>query len=82
MKERILKNWHIQRVIYLLIGVFISGYAITNKEWMGLLPGIYFASMAIFHFGCATGGCYVPVSKTREPNGETTEPIFEEIKKK
>jgi hypothetical protein len=80
MKERILYNWHSVRVVYLVIGVLISVYAIVTKEWTGFLPGAYFMSMAVFHFGCATGGCYVAPIKNAENKTGSTEPAFEEIK--
>ncbi len=63
MKEKILHNWHTNRFVYFFIGLTISVYSVINKEWTGLLPGGYFMAMAIFHFGCATGGCYVPSVK-------------------
>lgn len=80
IKERVFRNWHAIRFVYLAIGLGISVYSIINKEWTGLLPGIYFASMAIFHFGCATGGCYIPTTKARPGPTEVGEPHFEEIK--
>jgi hypothetical protein len=80
MKERILYNWHTVRVVYLLIGLLFAGYSIVIKEWTGLLPAGYFMSMAIFHFGCATGGCYVPSVKRKDSTADLAEPAFEEIK--
>ena len=80
MKERVLYNWHTVRAVYLAIGVLFSIYFIVTKEWTGLLPGGYFMSMAVFHFGCATGGCYVAPIKRADNKTETTEPVFEEIK--
>jgi len=77
MKERVLYNWHAVRVVYLLIGVLFSVYSIVNKELTGLLPGGYFILMAVFHFGCATGGCYLPAIKQNKTKSEETE--FEEI---
>lgn len=80
MKERILYNWHGVRVVYLVIGLLITVYAAVTKEWTGFLPGAYFMSMAVFHFGCATGGCYVAPMKDAEKKTASTEPVFEEIK--
>ncbi len=80
MKERILYNWHSVRVVYLVIGLLITVYAAVTKEWTGLLPGAYFLSMAVFHFGCATGGCYVAPMKNAAKKTASTEPVFEEIK--
>lgn len=80
MKERIFSNWHAIRFVYLAIGLGISGYSIIYSGWTGLLPGMYFASMAVFHFGCATGGCYIPTSKARPELSGIAETEFEEIK--
>lgn len=80
MKERILQNWHVYRIIYLAIGLFFCVYAMVNKDWTASLPGIYFASMAIFHFGCAAGRCYVAPIKKPMHAVEKTEADFEEIK--
>ena len=69
MKEKILYNWHTVRLVYLVIGVLISVYALVTREWTGFLPGGYFMLMAVFHFGCATGGCYVaPIKQTEKKN--------------
>ncbi len=80
MKERVLYNWHSVRVVYLVIGLLITIYAVVTKEWTGFLPGAYFMSMAVFHFGCATGGCYVAPIKKAEKKTGSPEPVFEEIK--
>ncbi len=58
MKERILKGWNIQRGIYLLMGGIITYQSAINSEWVGVILGSYFASMAIFRIGCAGGNCY------------------------
>ena len=80
MKEKILYNWHTVRLVYLVIGVLISVYALVTREWTGFLPGGYFMLMAVFHFGCATGGCYVAPIKQAEKKAETTVQVFEERK--
>ena len=59
MKQKTVNNWHTVRVVYPVIGLLILSYALITKEWTGFLPGGYFISMAVFHFCCATGGCYV-----------------------
>lgn len=58
MKERIFSNWNIRRVLYLGMGLAVIIQGIHDKEWFWLLPGIYFASMGLFGFGCAAGNCY------------------------
>jgi len=82
MKERIFTNWHTQRFIYLSIGLFFTVYAVIDKDWTALLPGLYFSSMAIFHFGCATGGCAIPQRTKYISKEEVQETVFEEIKNK
>jgi hypothetical protein len=58
MRNRILTGWTVQRAIYALAGIAIMVQAIKDKEWIWLLPGIYFAAMGIFAFGCASGNCF------------------------
>lgn len=59
MKNRILKGWTIQRAFYLLAGVLLAFQAFMSHQVAGVLIGIYFASMGIFSFGCASGNCSV-----------------------
>lgn len=58
MKERILSNWNLRRILYLAMGIAVIVQGIHDKEWVWLLPGAYFASMGLFGFGCAAGNCY------------------------
>ncbi len=58
MKARILSRWTVQRWLYLILGVIIIAQAIADRQWMLTIAGGYFAAMAVFNFGCATGGCY------------------------
>jgi hypothetical protein len=75
MKERILTGWNFLRVIYVAIGMLIIIQSIMQHEWLGLLPGGYFAFMGIFAFGCASGNCfgracYTEARKHSLPNKE------------
>lgn len=58
MKDRILKGWTFMRIIYLLLGAAVLANGIAGAEWPGILFGAYIASMGIFGFGCAGGGCF------------------------
>ncbi|OQB58774.1 MAG: hypothetical protein BWX95_02707 [Bacteroidetes bacterium ADurb.Bin141] len=58
MKQRLLTGWNVQRVLYVLIGGAIVIQSVVNREWIGVLPGGYFAAMGLFAFGCASGNCY------------------------
>jgi hypothetical protein len=42
----------------LLAGLFIASQAIIEGQWFGAIFGIYFTSMGLFAFGCASGACF------------------------
>lgn len=58
LKERLLSNWNISRVFYLLMGIFILVQSVMNAQWLGVLFGGYFSAMGLFALGCAAGNCY------------------------
>lgn len=78
MKERILTGWTFTRALYVVLGAFLIGQSIMDKQWFGVFFGGYFASMGIFSFGCAAGNCAVPVQK--KTNTTTQDIEFEEVK--
>ncbi len=63
MKNRIVTGWTFTRWFYLGIGTLVMVMAGIERDWTLALPGLYFASMAIFSFGCAAGHCAVPTRK-------------------
>lgn len=74
MKDRILKGWNVRRVMYLVLGSIVIGQAILTQQYFLILFGVYFASMGLFNFGCASGACpYVPPPReTSKSTRETT----------
>ena len=58
IKNRLLRDWTIWRIIYLLIGIAMLIQASLYEQWLGIILGIYMAAMGLFGFGCAGGGCY------------------------
>jgi hypothetical protein len=82
MKERILNNWTINRFFYLIVGLFIAISSGMSNEWLGLVFGLYFASMGLFSFGCAAGNCYGAQqnSKRTFTSNETDSVEYEEIR--
>jgi hypothetical protein len=58
MKERILNNWTITRILYFVIGSFVIIQSVIDKQWPGIIFGGYFAAMGLFAFGCAAGNCF------------------------
>ena len=63
MKERILTGWTFLRLLYLAVGILLVIQSIMDHDWLIALPGIYFASMGVFAFGCASGKCAIPQRK-------------------
>ncbi|MBK5271849.1 MAG: hypothetical protein JJE22_12630, partial [Bacteroidia bacterium] len=63
--------------------VVILIQSIMDRQWFGIILGIYFASMGLFAIGCAGGYCY-GINHNYEPNKKTDESIrdvgFEEVK--
>ena len=58
MLQRILTGWTFIRALYLVIGGFVMAQAVMEGQWIGLLLGGYFTSMAVFNYGCAAGASY------------------------
>lgn len=83
MKDRLLHGWTFQRGLYLAMGITIIIQSIISNQIMGTFLGIYFASMGLFAFGCASGNCFggncetLPMKKTDKKIEDVT---FEEIK--
>jgi hypothetical protein len=65
MKDRILKGWNFRRAMYLIVAGIAVAQAIYLEQYLLILFGLYFGSMAIFNFGCAAGTCaYEPPRRT------------------
>lgn len=85
MKERILNGWTFTRALYLIMGVFVIINAVTNRQWLGIVFGGYFASMGLFAFGCASGNCFggnCEVEQKQISNATIQDVDFEEVKTK
>lgn len=84
LKQRILTGWTFTRALYVLLGTFIIVQSGIHHDWIGVIFGTYFASMGVFSFGCAAGGCFTgncaPQTTTESSKAIDTE--FEEVKAK
>ena len=83
MKERLLTGWTFQRVLFLLSGSFILIQSIIDRQWFGIIFGIYFASMGLFALGCAAGNCYGGNSGSgndKKTTASITDVSYEEVK--
>lgn len=74
MKERILTNWTLTRVLYLIIGSTVIIQSVMSQQWFGVVFGGYFAAMGLFAFGCASGNCFGGSCAT-EPKQKSTATI-------
>ncbi len=71
MKSILLSNWSLMRIIRLVIAVAIVIQGAYNHNWMLLVLGSLFASMAIFNVGCcAANGCSTKPTNISEKEKE------------
>lgn len=81
MRQQLLGNWTLFRVIRTALGVFIVIQGIINRDTFSILLGSVFSGMALFNVGCcADGNCAVPPTKVAK-NSESIDITYEEIKK-
>jgi hypothetical protein len=64
MKKHLI-GWDLRRIIYLLGGLFFVALAVKDQVWWMGLIGIYYAGMAIFKLGCASGNCVAPLAEKK-----------------
>ncbi len=85
MKQRLLTNWTFTRALYVVMGILVAIQSIEPLQWFGIILGVYFASMGLFSFGCASGACFggncnsEPVQQNK---ADIQDVQFEEIKTK
>ena len=58
MKDRILNGWSLRRILFVAFGLYVIYQSGSDKSVAGIAIGIYFLSMGVFAFGCASGNCY------------------------
>lgn len=87
MKERLTKGWTLGRALYVALGALVVAQSLIQQQWLGVLLGGYFASMGLFSFGCAAGGCFSGAQQFGGRNASSPsnnqamqEAEFEEIK--
>lgn len=74
MKNTFLKNWNFRRILYLIGGVWMTVQGLIDATWWISVFGLYFMSMAIFQFGCASGNCSIPQPKNKFNKTNSTTP--------
>jgi len=66
MKEVILNDWNIVRIIRLVLALVIVVNSIQYKDWLFFALGTYFLYLAVFNVkcgACANGSCDIPADK-------------------
>lgn len=65
MKERILKNWNLMRVVKLILSLYITYQAIASKEYFLLLLAALFLYQSIWNVSACSmaGSCEVKPRK-------------------
>lgn len=60
--KNLLRGWNPMRVLRLAVGIMAIGQAISLKEWLPAIAGIFLLYTAIANVGCCcgSGGCAVP----------------------
>ena len=67
-RSRLTTNWHIMRILWLAIGLYMLGGAFYQKEWVMGIAGAYFLVVALTNTSCCgSAGCR-PNSRTQRHN--------------
>lgn len=79
LKERLLTNWDLMRIVRLAIGVWLGVQAVMQMDIFVALFSAFFLYQAITGTGCCgAGACYAP------PRGKTKSTVqdieYEEVK--
>lgn len=87
LKQRMLTNWHLGRVMRLAIGLMLLVTGIQGKDWIMGSFSLWFLYQAVTDTGCCgSGGCAPDYRNTSaakgEPGAKANEEVieFEEVK--
>ncbi|PQJ12007.1 hypothetical protein CJD36_009465 [Flavipsychrobacter stenotrophus] len=82
IKESLLTNWSLIRIVRLAIGIWMVGMGIQSKDWAVGLFGGFFLYQAVTNTGCCgSGACYTPPRGRKFNREEPTKEIeYEEVK--
>ena len=74
--KEITSQWHIMRIIRLMIGIMIIAQAFAGRNVMVGILGVIFTAMALFNVGCCGSNGCIPNKKSRNNPNEFT---YEEV---
>ena len=77
MKDRILSNWTLPRIVRVVIGIVITGIAISRADIASGIIGAVFTGMGVFNIGCCgSEACYTPVKNSKKDSKDIS---YEEV---
>lgn len=77
MKNRILSNWTLPRILRVIIGIVIIGMAISRADIASGIIGAIFTGMSVLNIGCCgSGACYTPVKNSKKGSKDIS---YEEV---
>lgn len=62
---KLLRNWHLMRLIRLAFALFLTFQAIETQQWFFLIFAAFFLLQAIFNLGCTTNSCSIPLKDNK-----------------
>jgi len=77
MKARIVNGWNWRRAVRLIVGLAIFVQGLYAADWLFVIAGVLFSSLALFNMGCCAGsGCGYTNNTSSKKMEETT---YEEV---
>ncbi len=73
IKQKLLTNWHLMRILRLILSVWILAMALPAHDWVMGVFGAFFLYTALAGVGCCgPTGCYV---QRNEESAKNIKPI-------
>jgi len=70
MKQRLLSNWNLVRILRLAMGIAIMLQAFLIRDVPLALAGLLFTALPLFDLGCCGGACSTPALGNNKKNKE------------
>ncbi len=79
IRETLLTDWNLMRIIRLGLGIYIAVQAVETQSMISMIFAIFFLFQALTNTGCCgSNGCAIPIKKTNSDKSEEIE--YEEVK--
>lgn len=78
MRNKLVYNWHLSRILRMLLAGFIIYEGYKSSEYLFIFMGLIFAAMALFNVGCCSlQSCETTIDSSKSANDSHIE--FEEV---